>query len=144
MTRYFKGIFAVIVSTLLAYNKVIKFTVTFIILDVVSGIISSLRNNVPYSKEKARRGFWNKTAQILCMGVGFVLDSYIGYVSSFFNMQVEYTSLYIGTLIGAYISINEILSILKNLTESGVNIPETVRILIEKIYNFLGGNKNDN
>ena len=98
--------------------------VVFIFLDVVTGLLKAWKNG-DISSAKSREGVIHKASEILALLVGFAADIFLPQALS----QMTGTEIHFevfGAAIACYIILTEILSILENLAETGVALPDFI------------------
>ena len=101
------------------------------ICDYITGLTSAFVGG-KLSSAKGWRGIIKKACYLIAVAVGIVVD----YILSQTLMQLHIESgtiFYFGLLVTIWLILNELLSILENLSEIGVPLPEWLRKAIEKI-----------
>lgn len=107
-------------------GKVFGTLIGIMLLDYLTGMISAIVNNELNSRIGAR-GIWKKVSYIIGIILAFAVDYLISQVTEY---NTHYSCTY---LIMTWYGINEILSILENLSEIGVPFPD---FLIKRLAQF--------
>ena len=97
------------------YGLILLFVIIGITFDFVTGIIKSKITGVPISSKKGFVGFWKKIALLAALFFGVFLDYFIPTtLEKIVSLEIPF-ALPFGLIIGAYIVINECISICENL-----------------------------
>lgn len=118
-------------------GKVFIILVAIMAIDYITGIISAIVNHNLNSRRGAK-GIWKKIAYILGILLAFAVDYLISTVTSY------NTRFACSFLIMAWYGVNEVLSILENLTEIGVPFPEFLTARLEQFRNKIDKGEIDN
>ena len=112
---------------------------SLVLIDIITGIISSCKNGVPITSKKAKEGFYSKLGLFVAIAFGYVIDVFLNYLSNLDFVFIDTTNFFnIGTIISIYICINESISIIENL--SNINsklIPNFIKKFFENAENNL-------
>jgi toxin secretion/phage lysis holin len=112
----FLGILATPIFLLLGCN----------IIDYITGLAAAAYRNPdvlrPITSYKSIKGIAKKVCMYLLVIVGWMVDTMInaGLAQSPYNIQVPYI---VATAVACWLIFNEMISILENMTDIGVNIP---------------------
>lgn len=114
------------------YGVILLFVIIGIVFDFVTGMIKSKVTGIPLSSRRGFVGFWKKVSLLAALFFGVFLDYFIPSVlDEIAAVQLPF-GLPFGLIIGAYIVINECISICENLYACNPSImPKWVRKLIE-------------
>ena len=114
------------------YGVILLFVIIGIVFDFVTGMINSKVTGIPLSSRRGFVGFWKKVSLLAALFFGVFLDYFIPSVlDEIAAVQLPF-GLPFGLIIGAYIVINECISICENLYACNPRImPKWVRKLIE-------------
>ena len=137
-----KSLCAVIASCVASYFNVIAIPLVVLLItmtvDYVTGMISAyVRHEL--SSNTGTVGIIKKVSYMFAVAVGIIVD----YVCSttLVNVGLEGTPVYFfGILVTVWLLLNELLSILENLSEIGVPLPAFLTKIVERLK--LGVEKN--
>lgn len=94
------------------------------ILDYITGIIASPYRKQEINSYRGIRGITKKVTMWLLVIVGALLDKTIIYISELLpNVQLNF-NFAIACIVAVWITVNEIISILENITDIGVPVPK--------------------
>ena len=96
------------------YSVMLVFMSLAIIFDVITGLMKCKCNSEKISSKKGTKGFFKKLVFIIAYAFGVFLDFFVPYAISVTGSDIE-TECYFGLIIGAYITLNESISICENL-----------------------------
>lgn len=98
--------------------------VSFIIIDVVTGLLKAWKNG-DLSSAKSREGVIHKVSELIALVAGFAMDLVLPrIIMELTGKQIDFKIF--GLTIAAYLILTEILSIIENLSQTGVMMPEPV------------------
>lgn len=122
-------------SVMLAF---MSFAITF---DLITGIVKCKCIGEKISSEKGTRGFFKKFVFIMAYAFGVFLDFFVPYVISATGSDIE-TECYFGLIIGAYITLNESISICENLYACNSDIvPSYIMNILKKLKDKINSKK---
>lgn len=102
------------------------------LIDYVTGIIASQYRNEKLSSYKGIKGIIKKVCQWLLIVVGAIIDTLINY--AFDTAGIDFHIPFIVAMIVAvWLVINEILSILENMVDIGVDMPPFLMPIVKMI-----------
>lgn len=119
MNDKFKYLFSLI-SGLIAtatkqYGLILLFVVVGIFFDWITGLVKSKITGVPWSSKVGFIGFWKKISLLVALSFGIFLDCFIpATLEKIVAVEIPF-ALPFGLIIGAYITLNECISICENL-----------------------------
>lgn len=134
--NYIKAIFTAVFAFLSALLGVLAVPVILLVIcnviDYATGLMAS-----PYRKEdiqsyKSIRGIFKKVSMWLLVVVGAIIDEMLLYASSTIGWKSPVTFL-IACVVALWLICNEIISILENIQDMGVNIPAFLQPLVKHI-----------
>lgn len=99
----------------------IAFVALFIIADFVTGLLKG-KINGNLNSQAMHRGIIRKSAEILFLIVGFIADNFLAYALAAYEVEFHIGMVF-SLFIAAYLTINELISILENLVEMGISVP---------------------
>ena len=114
-----------------------------IVFDVITGLIKSKCNNIKLSSQKGTTGFFKKLVFIIAYFFGVFLDSFIPYTLTVTGTDLGFKCCF-GLIIGAYIILNESISICENLYACNSEIfPQWILTLLKKFKDKINNKKGD-
>lgn len=118
----FMGILAIPVFLMVGCN----------LIDYITGLIASKYRNEQLNSYKGIRGIIKKVCMWLLVVVGAVVDELIRYATQTmgFNIQIPFI---VATLVAVWIVVNEIISILENLVDIGIDLPPFLMPIVKRI-----------
>lgn len=133
----FKIIFASIIGGLAAYFKVMAIPIFMLIIvmviDYISGMVKAWIT-AQLSSKIGLRGIIKKLCYLLVVCVAAVVDWLI--TSGLKNVGIQVTATYyIGVIVTIWLTINELISILENLSAIGIPLPGFLAKLVKKLKN---------
>lgn len=128
----FTAIFAFLSSLLGVLAIPVILMVMCNVIDYATGLMAS-----PYRKEdinsyKSIRGIVKKVSMWLLVVVGAIIDQLIIYAGDTVGFAMPFTFL-IACIVAIWIICNEIISILENIKDMGVNIPAFLEPIVKNI-----------
>lgn len=106
------------------------------ILDIITGILKSLYVKNRFTFSKFVWGFIKKLCMLILIFIGISLDIIISYTVENFNIIFPTHNLF-GGLIGIWLVLDELLSILRNLIVLEVPMPNFLISVIKKLKNTI-------
>lgn len=141
-----KGVIAGAIAALLAYFRVLCVPMIVLILamilDYVTGITSAAFRG-ELSSAKGVRGIVKKVLYLAIVAVGMMADYIITLTAEQFGRDWS-GSYWMALLVIVWLIINEAISILENLGEMGLPIPEWLTRLLAKLKDKADESANDN
>lgn len=105
--------------------KVLLIALIFILLDIISGILKSIKNK-NLDSTKMREGLVNKLVELFSIIFGFICEYSLPQIG--INIDVQF-----GSAIATYIVIMELCSIIENLGEINPNVGGLLSNVFEKL-----------
>ena len=127
-----------VVSYFDKYVPVLCCVLVSILFDVITGLVRCKITGEALSSKVGIIGFWKKIALILALFFGIFIDVYIPILLGISGINLPF-SLPIGTFIGCYIILNENISILENLSRSGVILPKWIKQFFKDTKDTMDG-----
>ena len=131
----FQGIIALVVAGVSAYFQIIAIPVlvllSVMLIDYITGLINASKTT-GISSRIGILGIVKKCCYIALVGVGATVD----YIISIGLLQIgteNNFTLSFGLLVSIWLIINELISILENLSKIGVPMPSFLMKLVEKL-----------
>ena len=132
--NYIKAIFTAVfafISALLGVLAVILL-VTCNLIDYATGLMASKYRSQDINSYKSIRGIFKKVSMWLLVVVGAIIDELLLYAATTIGKPVPVTFL-IACVVAMWLICNEIISILENIQDMGVNIPAFLQPLVKHI-----------
>ena len=120
------------------YVPVLCCVLVSIIFDVITGLVRCKITGEALSSKVGIIGFWKKLALLLALFFGIFIDVYIPILLGISGINIPF-SLPIGTFIGCYIILNENISILENLSRSGVILQKWIKQFFKDAKDTMNG-----
>lgn len=92
------------------------------IVDYATGLVAAPYRNEPRSSYKGMRGIAKKVCMWLLVGVGVMLDTLLAYCTQSLGWTLP-ASFLVGCVVAVWLMTNEIISIIENISDIGVEIP---------------------
>lgn len=102
------------------------------IIDYATGLMASPYRSQDINSYKSIRGIWKKVCMWLLIVVGAIIDQTLLYASDIVGVKMPFTFL-VACIVALWIICNEIISILENVKDMGVNIPGFMEPLVKNI-----------
>ena len=128
----FTTIFAFISSILGVLAVPVLLMVACNVLDYATGLMASTYRSQDINSYKSIRGIMKKVCMWLLVVVGAVIDQLLLYASTTVGVTLPFTFL-VACIVSIWIICNEIISILENIKDMGVNIPAFLQPLVEHV-----------
>lgn len=121
-----KVVFVAVMSTLLSCLGILAVPVLILsglnVTDYITGIIASKYRDEQVTSYKGIRGICKKVGMWILVGVGWVMDVLINYASEYVGLSIKLPFV-VATVVAVWLICNEIISILENLLDIGVDMP---------------------
>lgn len=137
MTNSIKVVFTAITSALSAFLGILYVPVLLMvacnIIDYITGLIAAkYRNDGGISSYKSMKGIFKKVTMWLLVVVGVIVDSLIKYSCETLGFAFPFTFL-IACIVAIWIICNELISILENMIDIGIEIPSFLMPIVKSI-----------
>ena len=126
------AIFATLTSLLGALAIPVGLLVACNIIDYITGLTASKYRGQEISSYKGIRGITKKVCMWLLIIVGAILDELIKYAVFQMGMSIPFTFM-ISCIVAVWLICNELISILENLKDIGVPLPDFLIKLTKNI-----------
>lgn len=131
-----KVVFVAAMSTLLSCLGILAVPVLILsglnVTDYITGIIASRYRDEQVTSYKGIRGICKKVGMWILVGVGWVMDVLINYASEYVGLSIKLPFV-VATVVAVWLICNEIISILENLLDIGVDMPPFLMPLAQMI-----------
>ena len=134
--NYIKAIFTAVFAFLSALLGVLAVPVILLVacnlIDYATGLMASKYRAEDINSYKSIRGIFKKVSMWLLVVVGAVMDQLLLYASQTIGVKIPVTFL-IACVVAIWIICNEIISILENMVDIGIQIPSFLLPLVKNI-----------
>ncbi|MGN1154963.1 MAG: phage holin family protein [Agathobacter sp.] len=131
-----KGIVSAILGVLNGIFGILAIPIMLLVIsnvvDYITGVIASKFRGQQISSYKGIRGITKKVCMWLLILVGAIIDELIIYSVEQFGLVVPITFV-VAAVVAVWLTFNEIISILENLKDIGVPIPEFILKLTKNL-----------
>ena len=103
------------------------------IIDYITGMSAAWYNS-EFSSKKGIKGIVKKISYLALVVVAMIIDWLISQGLQQINVEFHY-SVFFAVLVAVWLIINELISVLENLSRMGVPIPNFLRKLIDRLKN---------
>lgn len=114
------------------------------IIDYITGMLSAWLN-AELSSKKGIKGIVKKVSYLALVAVAMIVDWLICCGLQQINVDIQY-SVFFAVLVAVWLIINELISVLENLSRMGVPIPNFLKKMVNRLKNTVddrGDDKND-
>lgn len=106
----------------------------FILIDILTGLLKAWQAG-DLSSSKSREGVIHKVSELIALAAGFGMDLVLPRIlSDLTGKPIDFKVF--GLTIAAYLILTEILSIVENLSQTGVVLPEPI---VKRLRDYKGG-----
>lgn len=134
--NYIKAIFTAVFAFLSALLGVLAVPVILLVacnlIDYTTGLMASKYRAEDINSYKSIRGIFKKVSMWLLVVVGAIIDEMLLYASTSIGWKSPVTFL-VACVVAIWLICNEIISILENIQDMGVNIPAFMQPLVKHI-----------
>ena len=134
--NYIKAIFTAVFAFLSALLGVLAVPVILLVvcnlIDDATGLMASKYRAQDINSYKSIRGIFKKVSMWLLVVVGAIIDEMLLYASTSIGGKSPVTFL-VACVVAMWLICNEIISILENIQDMGVNIPAFMQPLVKHI-----------
>ena len=137
-----------VITGLLHYLGIVAVPIIILIIamiiDYVTGMMSAWLN-AELSSKKGIKGIVKKISYLALVAVAMIVDWLICCGLQQINVDIKYT-VFFAVLVAVWLIINELISVLENLSRMGVPIPNFLKKMIDRLKNTVdekGDDKND-
>lgn len=104
-----------------AYSAIIILVSIAVVMDIITGLIGAAASGEPITSKTARKGFWGKMAELSALAFGIYMDYFVPQLMVMLSVNVEFKSPF-GLIVGCYIVLNELISIVENIAKAKPDI----------------------
>ena len=131
-----KVLCAAIMTTIMSLLGILAVPVLLLVgcnlADYFTGLIAAKYRNEVVSSYKGIRGIWKKVCMWLLIVIGAIMDTLINYGITYIGVSFTIPFV-IATAVAVWLIINEVISILENITDIGVELPPFLLPLVKNI-----------
>ncbi len=124
------------ISTIMDFLGVLAIPVFLMVscnlIDYITGLVASKYRQEQLNSYKGMRGIVKKVCMWLLVLVGAVVDELIRYATQTVGLSLQMPFI-VATLVAVWIVVNEIISILENLVDIGIDLPPFLMPLVKRI-----------
>lgn len=128
--------FTAVLSLLMSWLGILAIPMLLLVccsvVDYFTGIVAAKYRNETVSSYKGIRGIGKKVCTWLLVGVGAMIDVLINYAGQYIGMDFT-LPLIVATVVAIWLWCNEIISILENILDIGVELPPFLLPLAKNI-----------
>lgn len=133
-----KAFFITAFSALFSWLGVLAVPVFLLVgcnlIDYITGLLAAKYRDEAVSSYKGIRGIIKKVCMWLLIGVGWMMDTLLKYTVTTVGLTIELPFI-VATVVAVWLICNELISILENMIDIGVNIPPFLMPLVKRIKN---------
>ena len=136
MDKTIKALITSVASALSALLGVLYIPVLLMVVcnlvDYITGLIAAPYRDNGISSYKSLKGIAKKVCMWLLVVVGAIVDSLLAYASDIVKIEMPFSFL-IACIVAIWIICNELISILENIQDTGVNLPPFLIPIVKNI-----------
>ena len=129
----FFGLLAVPILLLISSN----------IIDYITGLMVAENKNDKLSSYRSLKGIFKKLSMYLLIIVGFMIDTLINFTVTNLNFSFSVPA-FVSCIITLWLICNEVISILENLIDIGIELPKFLLPLVKRIKSETEGKSENN
>ena len=131
-----KALFITAWSALFSLLGILALPVALLVVgnvtDYITGIEASQYREEQVSSYKGIRGIYKKIGMWILIFIGWMMDMLIGYTVQYIGLNISLPYI-VATVVAVWLICNEVISILENLIDIGVDIPPFLMPLAKMI-----------
>lgn len=104
------------------------------VIDYATGLMATPNRNCGISSYRSMKGIFKKVAMWLLVAVGAIIDQLLKYTTETIGISLPFAFL-CACIVAVWITCNELISILENMVDIGINIPTFLLPLVKHIRN---------
>ena len=143
-----KSILIIVISAIMDFLGILAIPVFLMvacnIIDYITGLMASKYRKEQISSYKGIRGISKKVCMWLLVLVGSFIDVIINYAAEYMGIGFKIPFI-VATFVAAWIVVNEMISILENMIDIGVELPPflmpIVKLLRREVETAIGENE---
>lgn len=125
-----------VVSALMSWLGILAVPVLLLvgcnIMDYATGICAAKYRDESVNSYKGMHGIVKKVCMYLLIMVGAMVDCLLDYAVAYIGMEIVLTFI-VATIVAVWLIVNEIISILENMLDIGVDMPPFLLPLVKNI-----------
>lgn len=140
-------VISAVITGLLYYLGIVAVPIIILVIamviDYITGMLSAWFN-AELSSKKGIRGIVKKVSYLALVSVAMIVDWLICCGLQQINVDIKY-SVFFAVLVAVWLIINELISVLENLSRMGVPIPNFLKKIVNRLKNTVekGDDKDD-
>lgn len=131
-----KGLLTISLSAIMDFLGILAIPALLMVacnlIDYITGLVASKYRNEQVSSYKGMRGIVKKVCMWLLVVVGAMVDVLIRYAAETMRLAIQIPFV-VATLVAVWIVVNEIISILENMIDIGVELPPFLMPIVKRI-----------
>lgn len=131
-----KGLLTITLSAIMDFLGILAIPVFLMVgcnlIDYITGLIASKYRQEQINSYKGMRGIVKKVCMWLLVVVGAMVDVLIKYAAQTMGLSFQIPFI-VATLVAVWIVVNEIISILENMIDIGVDLPPFLMPIVRRI-----------
>ena len=131
-----KAVLIVVISAIMDLLGILAIPVFLMVgcnlIDYITGLMASKYREEQISSYKGMRGIIKKVCMWLLVVVGTMIDVLVKYAASTMGLNIQIPFI-VATLVAVWIVVNEIISILENIIDIGVELPPFLLPIVKRI-----------
>ncbi|MDE7267276.1 MAG: phage holin family protein [Lachnospiraceae bacterium] len=131
-----KTVLIVVISAIMNLLGILAIPVFLMVgcnmIDYITGLMASKYREEQISSYKGMRGIIKKVCMWLLVIVGAMIDVLVKYAASTMGLNIQIPFI-VATLVAVWIVVNEIISILENIIDIGVELPPFLLPIVKRI-----------
>lgn len=125
-----------VVSALMGWLGILAIPVFLLVLcnliDYITGLVAAKYRTESITSYKGFRGIVKKVCMWLLIGVGAIVDTLLNYGVEYVGLEITIPFI-VATVVAVWLLVNEIISILENMLDIGVDMPPFLLPLVKNI-----------
>ena len=102
------------------------------VIDYITGLVAAKYRTEAITSDRGLRGIIKKVCMWLLIGIGAMIDTMLNYGVEYIGMTFTLPFI-VATVVAVWLLVNEIISILENMIDIGVDMPPFLLPLIKNI-----------
>lgn len=131
-----KILFTTVLSVIMSWLGILAIPVFIMVgcnfIDYITAIPAAKNRKEAINSQKGMRGIIKKVCMWLLVVVGAMMDTLINYASQYIGLSIKLPFI-VATVVAVWIICNEIISILENMLDIGVDLPPFLLPLVKNI-----------
>lgn len=125
-----------VISALMSWLGILAVPVFLLVLcnviDYATGLLAAKYRTQEISSYRGMRGIIKKVCMWLLIGIGAIIDTMLNYAVEYIGIGITLPFI-VATVVAVWLLVNEIISILENMLDIGVDMPPFLLPLVQNI-----------